>query len=73
MSKFWKRVEKCKHEHLSPNYYELFGCIVCHNGRESHCLDCGVFIEECACGCNNGFSGWSRARHKAYDRKHGSA
>lgn len=69
-SKFWKKVRKCKHEHLSEDYYELLHCGTPYcTGYESHCLDCGVYIGECGCGFNNGVSGWSHSRHLTEERK----
>lgn len=67
--KFWKRVTRCKHSRISEDYFASVYCDVCHEGRESHCLDCGVFIDECACGCAGGLSGWPIARHKIEARK----
>ena len=69
MSKFWDKVNKCKHENES-DYHEYLGCCTpgCH-GSESRCLDCGVFITECRCGDWTGMSGWSNKRRKAYYKK----
>jgi hypothetical protein len=64
MNKFWEKVEKCDHKNLTDH----FGSISCETpycyGSESHCRDCGVYITECACGYNNGLSGWPESRHK---------
>lgn len=66
MSKFWKKVEKCKHKNLSKNYSPTIRCgsvgdLGC-NAVEHHCLDCGVYISKCQCGWCNGLSGWSHRR-----------
>lgn len=67
--KFWNKVGRCKHKNLSPDYCGNVYCTTPYcNGNETHCLDCGVFISECGCGCNNGLSGWSYKRHKASRR-----
>jgi hypothetical protein len=69
-SKFWKKVLKCEHEHLSEDYCEIFRCGTPYcSGDEVHCLDCGVYISECGCGFENGMSGWSRNRHRTEERK----
>ena len=67
----WKKVKKCKHTNLSPDY---LGHIYCDTpyceGSEYHCLDCGVFISKCGCGSNNGRSGWPNKRwNKLYKKK----
>lgn len=60
---FWKKVEKCKHENLSENYYESVYCGTPYcGGEETHCLDCGVYITKCGCGYCNGMSGWPEKR-----------
>lgn len=63
--KFWDKVDKCKHNNISQNYCETIDCsnqdISCF-GVETHCLDCGVYIAECACGSESGMSGWSQKR-----------
>jgi hypothetical protein len=70
MSKFWDKIDKCKHKNLNPDYIEG---IYCHTpycgGDEVHCDDCGVFISQCGCGSNNGMSGWSENRWQAQRRK----
>ena len=70
MNKFWDKVEKCDHKNLEPNYYKNVPCGTpyCY-GRETHCLDCGVYITECGCGFNNGMSGWPDRRHRRLWRK----
>lgn len=62
---FWNKVIKCKHENLSPTYYEFLNCPTpfC-SAQEEHCLDCGVYITKCACGFLNGMSGWSARRRR---------
>lgn len=68
-SKFWKKVRKCKHEHLS-DYCEFFRCWTPYcSGHEVRCLDCGVYISKCYCGFEDGMSGWSRSRHRTEERK----
>ena len=63
MSKFWDKVEKCEHSNLSESYYRHIYCGTPYClGTEDHCLDCGVYISKCGCGCNNGMSGWSQKR-----------
>jgi hypothetical protein len=70
MSKFWDKAVKCKHENLSPDYYEDIYCGTPYcGGWEDHCLDCGVYITRCGCGCNNGMSGWSYKRWRKIERK----
>lgn len=62
---FWERVKKCKHNNISPNYLEDAGCCMSDMGSHSaeyHCLDCGVYISECGCGCSTGLSGWPKKR-----------
>lgn len=62
---FWKKVEKCKHKNLYENYYEGGSCSTPYCGwEESHCKDCGVYIQKCGCGYNNGLSGWPIKRWK---------
>lgn len=66
MSPFWNKVDNCRHENLSPNYYATWACefedigVIC--GGETHCLDCGVFLSSCPCGIEAGMSGWPQAR-----------
>lgn len=56
---FWSKVENCKHENVR--------CVTEYcNGHESHCADCGVYIQECGCGFNNGMSGWPKSRYKPF-------
>jgi len=63
LNKFWKKVYKCKHKNISPNYYEIIYCSTPYcSGYELHCLGCGVYISECFCGYNNGMSGWPQKR-----------
>lgn len=70
MDKFWEKVSKCKHENLSPDYCETVSCGTPYcKGSEVHCLDCGVYITECGCGCCNGMSGWPESRWITYYRK----
>jgi hypothetical protein len=70
MTKFWDKVEKCKHENISPDYCEPTSCWTPYcSGLESHCLDCGVFITKCGCGFNNGMSGWPNERWRKRDRR----
>lgn len=68
--KFWDKVEKCKHKNFSSDYSEDVYCGTpwC-DGVESHCLDCGVFITECDCHCEDGMSGWSIRRRMNFHRK----
>ena len=67
--KFWERVGNCEHKNLSPNYLEYIYCSTPYcSGHEVHCLDCGAYISECGCGCNNGISGWSNKRWRNYDK-----
>lgn len=69
-SSFWEKVEKCNHENLYSDYYEL---VYCDNeycsGSESHCADCGVFITTCQCGYCNGISGWPEKRWSKHHKK----
>jgi len=70
MPKFWKKVLKCKHENLNPNYCQFVGCGTPYcSGWEVHCLDCGAYISECGLGFMNGVSGWPYKRHIMEDRK----
>jgi hypothetical protein len=65
MTKFWEKVEKCDHKNLSPDYCETLYCSTPYcNSYETHCLDCGVFITQCGCGCENGMSGWPDKRYR---------
>ena len=67
---FWTKVENCKHENLSPNYYETIACRTpYYGGSEVHCLDCGVYISSCGCGFCNGMSGWPNRRHRNKKKK----
>jgi len=71
MNKFWKKVEKCEHKNLSPNYCEPLYCATPYcEGYETHCLDCGVFITHCGCGYENGMSGWPDKRNKKKWQQH---
>lgn len=36
MSQFWNKVGKCKHENLSPNYFELISCSTPYCGGMKH-------------------------------------
>ena len=68
MAAFWDKVEKCNHDNLSQNYLEPINCGTPYcNGFETHCLDCGVYITQCDCGCENGLSGWPAKRWRKYD------
>jgi len=67
---YWKKVSKCKHTNLSPDYLEDVYCDTPYcGGWEDHCLDCGVYITKCGCGFNNGMSGWPEKRHRLEERK----
>lgn len=67
---FWDRVEKCKHEDLSPDYSEFVACPTPYcSGSETHCLDCGVYISDCGCHSSSGLSGWSQKRWKTHRKK----
>jgi hypothetical protein len=70
MTKFWDKVNKCRHENLSPDYYEYVPCSTPYcGGYEVHCLDCGVYITKCDCGSINGMSGWPDKRWRRQERK----
>lgn len=70
MNDFWDRVERCRHEHISPNYLEFIQCGTPYcTGSEYHCLDCGAFITECGCHSIGGVSGWPYKRYLAEKRK----
>lgn len=71
VSKFWDRVEACEHKNLT-NYDVGIGCgtPMCSSG-ESHCRDCGVYIETCGCMSCNGLYGWSYMRRKNWHLKNG--
>lgn len=73
MSKFWDKVDKCKHEDMSPDHFENIYCDTPYcGGQEEHCLDCGAYISSCGCGSNNGMSGWPEVRwRKIRSKKHG--
>jgi len=64
---FWDKVEKCKHNNISGDYFVSIPCPTpyCY-GHEVHCLDCGVYLTECKCGFLSGSSGWPYARWKKY-------
>jgi len=68
--KFWDKVQQCKHETLGTNTY-IGTCSTpyCGSIHEDHCLDCGVFISQCACGSNNRMGGWSTKREQIMCRK----
>jgi len=71
---FMDRAAACTHTNLYPNYGEDYGCGTPYcRAYEYHCKDCGAFISECGCGSNNGYSGWSYKRWKAYDMKKGES
>ena len=64
-SKFWDKVERCMHQNLSPHFLESIYCMTPYcDGDETHCMDCGVFIQKCGCGFNDGLSGWPVKRIK---------
>jgi len=70
MFDFWGKVEKCKHENLSPDYCEYIACPTPYcSGMETHCLNCGVYISECGCNSCSGLSGWSQRRWINYRLK----
>lgn len=63
MSNFWDKVYKCKHKNISPNYSPMVYCDTPYcTGHEEHCLDCGVYISDCLCHSNFGYSGWPHKR-----------
>ena len=64
---FRDKVQKCKHERLSPDYLDDIACSTPYcRGYETHCLDCGAYITKCECGYLNGISGWPEKRHNPY-------
>ena len=70
MSKFWDRANKCSHINLSPDYYIDLTCGTPYcSGEETHCLDCGGYIQKCGCGYLTGMSGWSWSRYKKFVKK----
>ena len=71
--KFWDKVHKCKHENISPNYFDVINCPTPYcQGDEYHCLDCGVYITVCHCKYMNGMSGWPDKRKKYEKRQNKS-
>ena len=63
MNKFWKKVYQCDHKNLSANYNGGGRCSTPYCSiSEDHCLDCGVYISKCGCGCNDGMGGWPMKR-----------
>ena len=74
MPKFWDKVLKCEHKNLSPNYLPYFmmcGTPYCGDISEDHCLDCGVYITHCKCMSEDGMSGWSLGRRRAWEKSKG--
>ena len=74
MGSFWDKVLECKHENLSPNYDPYFmvcGTPYCGTIMEDHCLDCGVYITHCQCMAEEGMSGWSLGRRRAWEKSKG--
>ncbi len=69
VSRFWRRVGRCKHEWY-PNYLEYVPCStpMC-GGSESYCMKCGVYVTKCGCGCENGMSGWPYRRFRRAEIK----
>jgi hypothetical protein len=63
----WNEVMACKHEQVTE-HSASGGCQVCDGWDEWHCRDCGAFVKECDCGCNNGLSGWSSRRWKCREK-----
>lgn len=49
----WKRVEKCLHKNTSE-YSASLGCSC--RAYEYHCLDCGIYFNDCRCGEESGMS-----------------
>lgn len=69
MNKFWKKVLECKHDNISPDYYNFVDCNTDYcDASEQHCLDCGIYIIDCSCGVT-GMSGWSTKRWNTHRRK----
>lgn len=63
MSDFWGRVRECDHDNLNDDYDAHVRCTTPYcSGYERHCLDCGVYIQRCKCGYNDGLSGWPAKR-----------
>lgn len=71
MSNFWDKVIRCAHTNFSDYSYFLGTCSTpyCGGIDEWHCLDCGIFIQECRCHSNNWMDGWSHTRRKAHENK----
>ena len=66
----WEKVSKCKHKNLyNYGHWSLCSTLYCGSEFEYHCRDCNVFFNECDCGVENGMSGWSYRRWKAFDKK----
>lgn len=68
--KFWDKVEKCPHNNLT-DHYEHYSCWtpLCPGASEVHCADCGVYITECPCHSEDGYSGWSHRKYRSWQRK----
>lgn len=67
---FYARVAKCQHKDFTNHYAGgKCGTEYCDGWRESHCRDCGVFLIECPCGCENHMSGWPDRRRRTERRK----
>ena len=61
----WGKTSTCKHENKYGDYLMMGSCGTPYcSWEEFHCRDCGAYVSECGCGCENGMSGWPRSRHR---------
>ena len=68
--KFWKKVNKCKHE-WDENYYETYDCATDYCvAKETRCKKCGAYSVRCGCGFETGLSGWNHKRYMREQLKH---
>lgn len=70
LTNFWLIASRCQHLNLYLNYtsWGRCGTPYCEGWDEYHCKDCGVFVQSCPCGYNNGMSGWSAKMRRTYEK-----
>lgn len=68
-SRFWNKVERCKHENADSTSTVIHCATEYSYAREKYCPDCKAYIVECSCGCCNDISGWSELRWRKMRRR----
>lgn len=64
---FWDKVIKCDHSNLSETYLDVYKCGTPYcSVTETRCRKCKVYINNCGCRYNNGFSGWPEKKWRRF-------